>query len=42
LFFLLRTILGNFAKAFFLFSSVVCIFFLVLLTLAYGFYGFSF
>ncbi len=42
LFFLLRTLLGNFATTFLLFTSVVCIFSLVFLTLAYGFCGFSF
>jgi len=42
LFFLLRTLLGKFATTFFLFSSVICISSLVLLTLADGFYGLSF
>ncbi len=42
LFFFLRTLLGKFVVAFFLFSNVVCISSLVLLTLAGGFYGFSF
>jgi hypothetical protein len=42
LFFLLITLLGEFATTFFLFSSVVYIFSLVFLTLVSGFYGFSF
>ncbi len=42
LFFLLRTLLGEFDVAFFLFFSVVCISSLVLLTLAGGFCGLSF
>jgi hypothetical protein len=42
LFFLLRTLLGKFAIAFFLFSSDVYISSLVLLTLAHGFFGLSF
>jgi hypothetical protein len=42
LFFLLRAFLGESAIAFFLISSVVCMASLILLTLANGFYGFSF
>jgi hypothetical protein len=42
LFFLLRALLGKFNVAFFLFSNVVYISSLVLLTLVDGFYGFSF
>ncbi len=42
LFFLLRTLPQRIAIAFFLFSSVVCISSLVLLTLASGFFGSSF
>jgi hypothetical protein len=42
LFFLLRAFIGEFATTFFLFSNVVYISSLVLLTLANGFYGFSF
>jgi len=42
LFFLLRTLLEEFDATFFLFSSVVFISSLVLLTLVGGFCGFSF
>ncbi len=42
LFFFLKTTLGEFVATIFLFSSVVCISSLVLLTLANAFYGFSF
>jgi hypothetical protein len=42
LFFLLRALLGEYATTFFLFSSVVYISSLVLLTLASGFCGLSF
>jgi hypothetical protein len=42
LFFLLRTLLGEFTTTFFLFSSAIYISSLVLLTLVGGFYGFSF
>jgi hypothetical protein len=42
LFFLLKTLLGEFVVAFFMFSSVVYISFLVLLSLVGGFYGLSF
>ncbi len=42
LFFFLKAILGEFAITFFLFSNVVYISSLVLLTLVGGFYGFSF
>ncbi len=42
LFFLLKTLLGDFVATFFLFSNATCISFLVLLTLACGFNGFSF
>jgi hypothetical protein len=41
-FFLLRTLLGNFVAAFLLFSNVAYISFVVFLTLACGFFGFSF
>jgi hypothetical protein len=41
LFFLLRALLGEFTTTFFLFSSVVYISSLVLLTSAGGFYGLS-
>jgi hypothetical protein len=40
--FFLRSFLGEFDANFFLFSNVVYISSLVLLTLAGGFYGFSF
>jgi hypothetical protein len=42
LFFLLRTLLGDFAATFLLFSNVTYISFLIILTLACGFCGFSF
>ncbi len=42
LFFVLKAFLGEFDVAFFLFSNVVCISSLVLLTLVGGFCGFSF
>jgi len=42
LFFLLRAFLGESVTTFFLFSNVVCIFSLVLLTLASGFFRLSF
>jgi len=42
LFFLLITLYVEFVIAFFLFSSLVCISSLVILTLVGGFYGFSF
>jgi hypothetical protein len=42
LFFLLRGFLGDSIVAFFIFSIVIYIFFFILLTLACGFYGFSF
>jgi hypothetical protein len=42
LFFLLRALLKESVAAFFLFSNGVCIFSLVLLTLAGGFYELSF
>jgi hypothetical protein len=42
LFFFLKALHGKSIVAFFLFSSVVCISLLVLLTLANGFYGLSF
>jgi hypothetical protein len=42
LFFFLKTLLGKYVAAFFLFSNVVYISPLVLLTLASGFYGLSF
>jgi hypothetical protein len=41
-FFLLKALLRESTVAFFLFSNVVCISSLVLLTLVGGFYGFSF
>ncbi len=42
LFFFLRTLFGYSVVAFFLFSNVVCMFSLILFTLADGFYRFSF
>ncbi len=42
LFFLLKALLRESATTFFLFSNVVCIASLVILTLVDGFYGFSF
>ncbi len=42
MFFLLRTLIEKFATSFFLFSNVICISSLVLLTLAGGFCAFSF
>jgi hypothetical protein len=42
MFFLLRAFLGDFATTFLLFSNVACISYLVFLTLACGFCGFSF
>jgi hypothetical protein len=39
---LLKTLLGEYVVAFFLFFNVVCILSLFLLTLVNGFYGFSF
>jgi len=42
LFFFLRTLFGEFATTFFLFSSAICISTLVILTLVGGFCGFSF
>ncbi len=42
LFFLLRALFGEFTTTFFQFSNDVCISSLVLLTLANGYYGFSF
>jgi len=42
LFFLLRALRGKFVTIFFLFSNVVYISFVVILTLAGGFYGLSF
>jgi hypothetical protein len=41
LLFFLRT-LGKFVASFFMFSNVICISSLILLTLVGGFYGFSF
>jgi len=40
--FLFRTLLGNFATTFLMFSNATCISSLVLLTLVYGFYRLSF
>jgi hypothetical protein len=42
MFFLVRTLIGDSATTFLLFSNVACISSLILLTLAYGFCGFSF
>jgi hypothetical protein len=42
LLFFLKTLLGKFVIAFFLFSTFVYISFLVIFTLVDGFYGFSF